>query len=69
MRTEEIAITISPDGVVSMRVSGVPGTACLEATAALEKALGGQVLDRTMTGGDQPGVSGEEHQQQSGGGE
>ena len=50
MATEEIEVTISPSGEVTLKVSGVGGTRCLATTADLEDALGGQVLERQMTG-------------------
>jgi len=47
--TEEVEVRISPSGEVTMKVKGIAGTACLTATAALEAALGGEVLHREMT--------------------
>jgi hypothetical protein len=48
MRLEEIEVFIDKDGQVQIKVQGVKGRSCLELTAGLEKALGGQVT-RDMT--------------------
>jgi hypothetical protein len=48
--TERVEVTISPDGKVSIKVSGVGGSRCLTTTADLERALGSEVVDRQMTG-------------------
>ncbi|MBL7497504.1 DUF2997 domain-containing protein [Frankia sp. CNm7] len=50
MATEQVEVTISPDGKVSIKVSGVGGNRCLATTADLERALGGEVVEREMTG-------------------
>jgi hypothetical protein len=46
MATEQVEVTISPDGKVSIKVSikisGVGGNRCLATTADLERALGGE---------------------------
>ncbi len=49
MATEELEITISPSGEVSVQARGFSGSTCLSATAGLERALGGQVVERQMT--------------------
>jgi hypothetical protein len=49
MPTEEIEVTISPEGEVSIKVRGINGTRCLAATADLERLLGGEVVKREMT--------------------
>jgi hypothetical protein len=49
MQTQEIEVTIQPDGSVKLHVSGAVGTQCLSLTADLEKALGGQILTRDRT--------------------
>jgi hypothetical protein len=46
---QEIEVVIGPDGTTHVEVHGVPGPGCLEVTAALEAALGGEVLSREMT--------------------
>jgi hypothetical protein len=42
-RREELEIEISPDGRITVRVKGVPGKECLEASRFLEEALGRRV--------------------------
>lgn len=49
MSTEEVVVSIAPDGTVSVQVSGFKGMSCRDATASLEALLGNQVLDRVMT--------------------
>ena len=49
MQTQEIEVTIQPDGSVKLHVRGAPGTQCLSLTADLEKTLGGQILSRDHT--------------------
>jgi hypothetical protein len=49
MQTQEIEVTIQPDGSVKLHVRGAAGTQCLSLTANLEKALGGQILSRDHT--------------------
>jgi hypothetical protein len=46
---QEIDVFIEKDGQVRIEVRGVKGMACLDLTAALEQALGGQVESREMT--------------------
>lgn len=50
--SEEITVTIGPDGKVSLHVEGAEGDSCLDLTAPLENALGGEVVSRVMTGGE-----------------
>jgi len=50
MELQEIDVFIEKDGQVRIEVRGVKGESCLELTAALEEALGGQVESREMTG-------------------
>ena len=50
MRKQDIVIAISPTGEVSFTVKGVKGSSCIAETAFLEKALGGEVLEREKTG-------------------
>jgi len=40
-----ITITITPDGETTIETKGFTGTACKDATAALEKALGMKTKD------------------------
>ncbi len=49
MGVEEIEVTVSANGEVTIQVRGVAGMACLTATAELERVLGGEVLHREMT--------------------
>lgn len=49
MQIQEIEVIVHPDGKVKLHVRGAPGAQCLDLTADLEKALGGQVLAREHT--------------------
>lgn len=49
MELQEIDVYIEKDGRVRIEVRGVKGGGCLELTAPLEEALGGQVESREMT--------------------
>jgi hypothetical protein len=49
MQTQEIEITIQPDGSVKLHVRGTTGPQCLALTADLEKLLGGQITSREKT--------------------
>jgi hypothetical protein len=49
MELQEIDVFIEKDGQVRIEVRGVKGTSCLDITAALERALGGQLESREMT--------------------
>ena len=49
MDVQEIEVFIDKDGQVRLEVRGVKGASCLDLTAALEQALGGQVIEREMT--------------------
>jgi hypothetical protein len=49
MELEEVEVFIDPDGRVRLEVRGAKGKSCLELTAPLEQALGGQVEAREMT--------------------
>ncbi|MFW6694010.1 DUF2997 domain-containing protein [Streptomyces sp. MAR4 CNX-425] len=49
MEFQEIEVTIAPDGTTRIEVHGVPGRGCLDLTAALEDALGGEVVSRELT--------------------
>jgi hypothetical protein len=46
---QEIEVTIGPDGATRIEVRGVAGRGCLDLTAALEEALGGEVVSRELT--------------------
>ncbi|MCI0458271.1 MAG: DUF2997 domain-containing protein [Gemmataceae bacterium] len=49
MELQEIEVVIDKNGQVRVEVRGAKGMSCLDLTAALEAALGGQVQDRQMT--------------------
>lgn len=49
MELQEIDVFIEKDGQVRIEVRGVKGGSCLDITAALEQALGGQIAEREMT--------------------
>jgi hypothetical protein len=49
MDVQEIEVIIEPNGQVRVAVHGAKGTSCLDLTAELEQALGGDVESREMT--------------------
>jgi len=49
MEIQEIEIIIDKNGEVKIQVHGTSGTTCLDLTADLEAALGGEVISREMT--------------------
>lgn len=49
MQIQEIEVVVHPDGKVKLHVRGAEGYQCLDLTADLEKALGGQVVAREYT--------------------
>ena len=49
MEIQEIEVTIDENGEVKIQVHGTQGTTCLDLTADLEAALGGEVISREMT--------------------
>jgi hypothetical protein len=49
MELQEIEVSIAPDGTTRIEVRGVSGATCLDLTADLEAALGGEVTEREMT--------------------
>jgi hypothetical protein len=49
MELQEIDVFIEKDGQVRIEVRGVKGGSCLDITAALEQALGGQITERELT--------------------
>jgi Protein of unknown function (DUF2997) len=49
MELQEVEVVIAPDGTTRIEVRGVSGTACLDLTADLESALGGQIVERELT--------------------
>ena len=48
MELQEVEVIIDEDGEVKIEVHGVKGTSCLDITADLEAALGGEVEAREM---------------------
>ena len=49
MELQEVQVYIDQDGRVRIEVRGLKGQGCLELTAELEKALGGEIESREMT--------------------
>lgn len=49
MELQEIQVVIAPDGTTRVEVRGVSGAGCLDLTADLEAALGGEVVERELT--------------------
>lgn len=49
MEIQEIEVIIDKNGEVKIQVHGTKGTTCLDLTADLEAALGGEVISREMT--------------------
>ena len=49
MELQEVDVFIEKDGQVRIEVRGVKGMSCLDLTAELEQALGGEVEAREMT--------------------
>jgi len=49
MELHEVEVVISPDGTTTVQVRGLAGTGCLDLTADLEQALGGEVISRELT--------------------
>lgn len=49
MGREEISVTIDAEGKIQIAVSGFDGLSCLDATASLEKRLGGNITERQLS--------------------
>jgi hypothetical protein len=49
MQLQEIDVFIDKTGEVRIEVRGMKGNGCLDATKALEAALGGEILSREAT--------------------
>jgi hypothetical protein len=49
MELHEVEVTIGPDGTTRVEVRGMAGLGCLDLTADLEQALGGEVIERQLT--------------------
>ncbi|MBE9202491.1 DUF2997 domain-containing protein [Synechocystis salina LEGE 06099] len=50
MELQEINVFIEKNGQVSLEVNGVKGMSCLDLTQELETMLGGEVIERELTG-------------------
>lgn len=48
MELQEVEVIIGKNGQVQISVSGVSGLACLDITAPIEAALGGEIIAREM---------------------
>ncbi len=59
MDMQEVEVFIDKNGKVRIEVRGVKGAACLDLTAGLEAALGGQVENRELTPEAQEGAPNE----------
>jgi Fe-S cluster biogenesis protein NfuA len=46
---EKINITIGTDGAVDLQLAGFTGGKCKEATKTLERLLGNEIIERTLT--------------------
>ena len=46
---QELEVSITTDGRLSVEVHGVKGPRCLELTRELEDALGGEIVERRHT--------------------
>ncbi len=49
MAKSTLKITIAEDGSVNVKVAGIAGSSCLDATKFLEDAMGGGVQAQEMT--------------------
>lgn len=49
MEIQEVDVYIEKDGRVRIEVRGAQGSSCLDITAPLEQALGGEIESREMT--------------------
>ncbi len=49
MELQEIEVIIDKNGETKIHVRGVKGKKCLDLTADLEAALGGDIIERTLT--------------------
>jgi len=56
MEIHEIEVIVDAKGEVRIQVKDMKGDACLLATKELERLLGGEIVERTRTGDDEPGV-------------
>ena len=61
---EEVEVTVSPDGKVTMHVRGVSGQACLKETQQLIALLGGDVESQELTAEAFIEIEGEQEERQ-----
>ena len=54
MVVHEIEVVIDAKGEVRIQVRDMKGESCLQATKDLERLLGGEIVERTRTGDDEP---------------
>jgi hypothetical protein len=54
MEVHEIEVVIDAKGEVRIQVRDMKGESCLLATKDLERLLGGEIVERTRTGEDEP---------------
>jgi|LakMenE01Jun11ns_1017448.scaffolds.fasta_scaffold9684618_2 hypothetical protein len=54
MEVHEIEVVIDAKGEVRIQVRDMKGESCLLATKDLERLLGGEIVERTRTGDDDP---------------
>lgn len=63
---EQILVTVDPQGNSQVEARGVPGTRCVELTAAIERALGRTVENQTTPEFYQQAAQGQSQQRQQG---
>jgi hypothetical protein len=49
MELQEIEVIIDENGETQIHIRGVKGMKCLDLTEDLEAALGGEIIERTLT--------------------
>lgn len=63
---EQILVTVDPQGNSQVEARGVPGPGCQHLTAAIERALGRTVVNRTTPEFHQQAAQGQSQQRQQG---
>jgi hypothetical protein len=63
MSVKKIEITVSPEGVTSIKTTGFSGTSCRDATRDLENALGVAGREHLQPEYFQQGITGEQLRQ------
>lgn len=56
MEVHEIEVIVDAKGEVRIQVRDMKGDACLLVTKELERLLGGEIVERTRTGDDEPEI-------------